>query len=239
MGSIVTHTIGEERPEIGTVPVARSHKNAAADPEGIYSFTVELTDDGNPAYSSEITCYGRVYHYHLMSSQQVANDDFVRTTAGTSIDLNVTSNDVGWCGEGPEIVDGPSHGTASVLGDPGYTYLKYVPASGFHGVDTFTYDYPDRLVDIMPPYQVYYEYLASNVATVHVAVDPVVVQLDVQGEWGTGNSRQAILPLNTGWDEQGVSGDARVQDYEHAGIVADDPQLRSATLDVTNDYPLR
>ncbi len=102
-------------------------KDTGDDPEGVYWFTVELTDDGNPAYSSEITCYGRVYHYHLMSSQQVANDDFLRTTAGTSIDFNVTANDVGWCGEGPEIVDGPSHGTASVLGDPGYTYLSTFP----------------------------------------------------------------------------------------------------------------
>ncbi len=77
----------------------------------------------------------------------------------------------------------------------------------------------------------------SNEATIYISVDPITVQLDVQGEWGTGGNTQAILPVNTGWDEQGMNDVTRLQDYQHNGIVADDPQLRTATLTITNDYP--
>ncbi len=48
---------------------------------------------------------------------------------------------------------------------------------------------------------------------------------------------RTVVPLNTGWDEQGMKGVTRLQDYQHDGIVADDPQLRTATLTIRNDYP--
>ena len=130
----------------------------------------------------------------------------------------------------PDSTVATPHGTAAFSYNSGHLYCTYTPNQGFHGVDNINYKYPSHTDGGTL-------WLESNQATIHVAVDPLTVRLDVAGEWGTDGNTQTIIPVNTGWDEQGIKGVTRLQDNQHDGIVADDPQLRIATLTVTNNFP--
>ncbi|NLF06485.1 MAG: hypothetical protein GX594_00680, partial [Pirellulaceae bacterium] len=52
-------------------------------------------------------------------------------------------------------------------------------------------------------------------------------------QYDTASGPEAILPVNTGWEEEGMQGVGRVADNKNNGIVADledDPHLRSGTV---------
>ncbi|MCD4727575.1 MAG: hypothetical protein K8R46_07935, partial [Pirellulales bacterium] len=190
---------------------------------------MRMRDNGNPEYASTITCYGRVYDSGT-TTYAVANDDFVKTTTGATVLVSVAYGDI--CACAPVVVEGPGGGTLSdfMCGDGGY-FCYYTPAitpaPGFHGVDTFTYKYPaipDQLHE-------------SRTATVKIAVEPVVVELDVAGEFEEGIYRRAIVPENVDWHEEALLGGSRLADDLHDGIVADDARLRTATLRLTNNFP--
>ena len=59
-------------------------------------------------------------------------------------------------------------------------------------------------------------------------------------KFGYAGGPEMILPVNTGWEEEGMQGVGRVADNKNNGIVADledDPHLRSGTVTLSNDYP--
>ncbi len=77
-------------------------------------------------------------------------------------------------------------------------------------------------------------------ATAYVAVEPVSADVWIEGQYDTANGPEAVLPVNTGWEEQGVQGISRITDEVNNGIVenpASDPHLRTAAVTLTNDFP--
>jgi hypothetical protein len=68
----------------------------------------------------------------------IAESDDIATTVDTPVSINVLSND---SGSGLMIVevDNPNHGTAMIMGNS----IKYTPAAGFTGTDSFWYGIKD------------------------------------------------------------------------------------------------
>ncbi len=202
------------------------------DAPGVYSFTIRATDDGNPTYSSEVKWCGQVYR---STCYAVANDDFVQNESAGVYQVAVQMNDYATLTYPPQVDSDPAHGTLSNFtwnGNVGWI-CNYTPAAGFSGIDTFTYHYATVYQDGDPIT------LASNTATVTIAVYPVQVELEIDGQTGTGDDRQAVLPLNNNWDEEAVVGVTRVADNLHDGIVADledDAQLHTASATFTNNF---
>lgn len=75
------------------------------------------------------------------ASAILANPDTAYTSAGTAVSVNVGANDPAWTGSGTPGYQlegangGAAHGTVTIANGT----ATYTPASGFAGVDTFTY----------------------------------------------------------------------------------------------------
>ncbi|HEY7642596.1 MAG TPA: PKD domain-containing protein [Steroidobacteraceae bacterium] len=71
----------------------------------------------------------------------VANDDSASTNAGAAVDVAVLTNDTDPDGDALSIasVTQPAHGTTSING----AAVRYTPAAGFFGADSFTYSVSD------------------------------------------------------------------------------------------------
>ncbi|HEX2253708.1 MAG TPA: Ig-like domain-containing protein [Thermoanaerobaculia bacterium] len=66
----------------------------------------------------------------------IANDDSASTPRNTAVTILVLLNDSDTCDwDSVWVVDGPSHGVATVVGDS----IRYTPATDFTGTDSFTY----------------------------------------------------------------------------------------------------
>ena len=81
------------------------------------------------------------------NSRPEAIGDEASTTAGTSVTVNVTSNDYDPDGDtvrllagSPPIITHPEHGTATKVDE---NRIKYVPQAGFGGTDRFQYEIND------------------------------------------------------------------------------------------------
>jgi Bacterial Ig domain len=119
----------------------------------------------------------------------VANNDSATTSSGTAVDIAVLANDSD-PDNGPSPLaivsrSTPGHGTASISG----TVIRYTPAAGFSGTDTFTYTVSDGA--------------ATATATVTVTVSPPAsaVFLWIEAESGT-----LVSPMATAADSAASGG---------------------------------
>src|SRR5262249_6692970 len=114
-------------PTHGTVTLAQDGSFVYT-PTGTYTgpdtFTIQACDDfPTPACAAGTVTVGVV---------PVAVTDADGTTEGETIEVDVQANDIGDAGL-PQIVAGPSHGTARIGS------IIYTPDPGFVGTDTVTY----------------------------------------------------------------------------------------------------
>ena len=80
----------------------------------------------------------------VANTAPIANPDSATTCRGTAVTIDVLANDSDPDGDplnGPDVIVHPSHGTAVREG----TKIKYTPATGFAGPDSFTYQIRDPL----------------------------------------------------------------------------------------------
>lgn len=105
-----------------TVAVSASNRYECAD-------TTIVAADDSCAANASLTAF---------DFNPVAVDDSAATPAGTAVTIDVLANDSDSAGAAltPTIASSPAHGTATI-GAGGS--VIYTPASGFVGVDTFTY----------------------------------------------------------------------------------------------------
>jgi len=105
-----------------------------ADRPGVYVVQLVVNDghvNSAPA-SASVTATNQV---------PVARDDSATTSANVAVDINVLGNDTDADGDTLSIasVTQPAHGTASINGASAH----YVPATGFSGSDSFSYNVTD------------------------------------------------------------------------------------------------
>ncbi|MEU8658905.1 Ig-like domain-containing protein [Actinoplanes philippinensis] len=105
---------------------------------GSESFNYELTDELGAIDTAVVTV--------LVSGVPVAAPDQAATPSGKAVDIDVTGNDTDPDGDRLTIagITQPAHGRVAVNAD---RTVRYTPASGFHGIDTFTYTIEDTAGD--------------------------------------------------------------------------------------------
>jgi VCBS repeat-containing protein len=132
---------------------------AQADYNGADSFTYQARDGslGSPSATVAITV-------GAINDRPVCNRISAATVEGAAVDLAAVCTDVDNTALSYAIVKAPAHGTASVAGGR----LRYQPAAGYHGTDSFTYRANDGSLDSK-----------AMTATITVAAAPAVV-LQVQ-----------------------------------------------------------
>ncbi|MCO8272675.1 Ig-like domain-containing protein [Actinoplanes sp. TRM 88003] len=96
---------------------------------GIDTFTYVLTDDLGATDTGTVTV--------VIDAAPTATADTATAAAGTAVDIPVTGNDTDPEGGALTLVSvsAPAHGTATVVDGK----VRYLPAAGFSGADTFTY----------------------------------------------------------------------------------------------------
>ncbi len=131
----------------------------AQDFNGMDTFCVVVCDPNDPLLCDTTIVIVTV---NPVNDPPVAEDDSAATSEDTPVNVDVLGNDsdpdspLGI----PDIIDGPSNGSASVNGD---STVTYTPDENFVGVDSFTYAICD---DGMPS--------LCDTATVVVTVNPVI-----------------------------------------------------------------
>ena len=133
----------------------------------------------------------------------VATDSATTTVQDTATPVTLSATDVDHDPLTYTIVSAPTHGTLSGTS----SVETYLPTTGFTGTDTFTFKANDGKLD-------------SNVATVTVTVQPVVVtstssNLILNPSFTTANPTDATLPLN--WSHGGWGTNTAVFTYPVAG----------------------
>ncbi|BCY15228.1 Ig-like domain-containing protein [Actinoplanes sp. L3-i22] len=100
------------------------------------TFSYVLTDDLGGTDSATVTI--------AVDPAPVAADDTAETGAATPVTIDVTANDHDPLGDALTVsgTGAPAHGTASVLAGG---RVRYLPAAGFAGIDTFGYDLGDPI----------------------------------------------------------------------------------------------
>ncbi|WP_148596529.1 Ig-like domain-containing protein [Aquisphaera giovannonii] len=117
----------------------------------------------------------------VMTGKLLAQDDAYRTDANSPLLVGapgVRANDLAFDGGAfsTNLVRGPGHGTLTITADGGFLY---VPAPGYVGTDSFTYQ--DRLGN------------ATALATVTITVASKTLVVTNTNDSGPGSLRQAIL----------------------------------------------
>jgi hypothetical protein len=172
-----------------------------ADKPGVYVTQLVVNDghtNSEPA-SATITA---------TNNAPVATDDSATTSAGTAVDIPVLANDADADNDTLSItlVTQPSHGTTSIVG----TSVRYTPAAGFSGPDTFTYSLTDGAAS----------------ATAHVAINVTgggAPGVDTDGDGLTDDEERALGtdPTDPDSDDDGLSDGDEVNRYHTNPKAAD------------------
>ncbi|MDQ1396331.1 MAG: large repetitive protein, partial [Acidimicrobiaceae bacterium] len=119
-----------------TIPTGPSHGGATVNPDGTVHYTPGLAFQGSDQLSYRLTdpATGTAVTATAFVTVSNATADSATTTVTTSVDIDVLANDT--CASCSIVAVGyPAHGTAAVVAGR----IRYTPASGFWGLDHFTY----------------------------------------------------------------------------------------------------
>ena len=128
------------------------------------SFRYKVCDNGTPSMCDTAWAFVTYQNAPVVNVAPIAIDDATETTAGTTVNIPVLSNDKdpnGTTLTSPTIVTQPTCGTASVNANG---TIAFVPTTGFVGTCTFTY----KVCDTGSP-------SLCDTATVTVKVNPIIV----------------------------------------------------------------
>jgi hypothetical protein len=181
---------------------------------GTDSVGYTITDDGMPALSASAKAIITI-SASVVNNAPVAGDDEESGVIGLPVYVDILSNDSDPDNDAlvvsfPSDILQPKHGTVSFEGFP--SVLKYVPAPGFVGKDTFEYKICDSLMMNGCP-----------APPSLCAVARVIVTIGVE------NTTNGINDQNNTWINTPVSGNVLTNDFDVEG----DAQTFGAFLDAS------